>query len=1024
MDCFRRKQRDYFCCIKLLDETEITQDIQRETRGSVLLDLVYRHLNLLEVDYFGLRYLDSNNQTHWLEPGKAITRQITNGPPYTLYFGVKFYIEDPCQLKEELTCYQFFLQLKQDMLRGRLPCNFSVAAELCGYILQSELGDYDHQKHHNGYVSEFRFIPNQTDELEQQIKDFHISLRGQTPAIAEKNFLERAKWLDMYGVDLHPVRGEDQVDYYLGLTPTGVVVYKGKNKVSVYYWQRVVRVHYREREFVITTKNKESLENEYIFEVEGKAACKHLWKCCVEQHSFFRLPQMMDNQADIQRQTGTARSPKYRQNARTQKEALEISQEINRAPPKVYRARSRRYAPRSAEQNTKSRSPPDGETNSESRKGQTIGGTTVSKAPEPTRTPHQHRRNVQDPNGSTTPWEGNERVGLYTAAGASPVSVRSVNSNHRRRSRSRSPGANSYRRQDTDKSDYSGNESESSRRRRHKHKSGSESEGDNQHHHRHRRRRSSDRMVDSQAQWEYIQQAHQNRGEVRTADDVVIRNLRNGNLPITPTPEQRMWRRARSHSGDRRASKELKKHIEYELVDTEQDGDPYDIPYKNIVTTGVAVRVSKSPLQPRKRSRSRDRKRLSQSSIEGDKQYEEDEDKFITLSIQQPTPVQQARHNSGYEPPYSSPTHKPRQQNNGPPPPYTQASPSREKHRNGEIRVVSGPVRPSGENGGRVPDVANVGERGMFARQQEEKIKRMSRNGKDQDAGSGYYSASVYRVDMSDTPSPNPYLLLHSSFCSYASSFFKTKEDDGYKFSSQRHRRDSGIESDYIYQSDSVECQFKESVSDYECEDSLAVRLDNTLRIQNSSNQRNIKHPQVGSEFKSGHNLMAESFGEISEYPSLHLDSSKIKLEDLKSCMAELLRPVTSGLGQRSNRNSFEQNAYLSQDEMHGSGIQYMPNGSELLVSSSPGVIEHCGDQDVNDATYSTTEQLYVHSIREPYENMNLEIQPNQYSICEYNPNLEAINSSTISYSSQEDLMSIYGNSVKDEHSSGRNESS
>ncbi|XP_033107928.1 band 4.1-like protein 4 isoform X2 [Anneissia japonica] len=997
MDCFRRKQRDYFCCIKLLDETEITQDIQRETRGSVLLDLVYKHLNLLEVDYFGLRYQDSNNQTHWLEPIKAITRQITNGPPYTLYFGVKFYLEDPCQLKEEITRYQFFLQLKQDMLRGRLPCNFSVAAELCAYIVQSELGDFDSQKHQDGYISEFRFIPNQTEELEQQIMESHKTLRGQTPAVAEKNFLERAKWLDMYGVDLHPVRGQDQVDYYLGLTPTGIVVYKGKNKVSVYYWQRVVRVHYREREFVLTTKTKEGLDNEYIFEVEGKAGCKHLWKCCVDQHSFFRLPQMTDSPGDGVRQTGLPRGPKYRQNARTQKEALEISQEINRPPPKVYRAQSRRYAPRSAEQNTKGRSPPDGQHRHDSRRSTNNGGTTVSKAPEPTRTPHQHRRNAA-PEGkttaSTTPWEGNERVGLYTAAGASPVSVRSMGSNHRRRSRSRSPGANSYRRQDTDRSDYSGNESESSRRHRHKHRSGSESEGEHQH--RHRRRRSSDRMVDSQAQWEYIQQMQQSRGEMRSADDVVIRNLRNGHLPINPTPEQRMWRRARSHSGDRRASRELKKHIEYELLDTEQNGDPYDIPYKNIVTSGVAVRVTKSPLQVRKRSRSRDRKRLSQSSLEGDRLYVEDEDKFITLPIQQPS-VRQAHHQQGYEPPYNSPNHQPRETKNGHPPSYSQSSPRREQHGNGEIRVVSGPVRTPGENGGRVPDVANVGERGMFGRQQEEKVKKMSRSGKNQDPGCSYYSASVYRVEIDNSSSPNPYLLreMERPFDSCLSPMHKDCGEDDVKFGFQRSRCDSGLEDDSILRSNSMEWQCKNGNKGNQAtlpQDSIDVKLANTLHIDDAPEKMNIRDSvSITSECSSGRGSLVEPLSGIVNHHSLTLDlNSSFKIADLNRYMAELSPPVSSSLGLNRTSNNWpletaSVNTRTDYPDLHLSSpselhrprsrgnIQNISGGSILLPSRHGYDLVQDYDHHIGNRVNQLpmAQQSQEHFQGEFYENMN-----------------------------------------------------
>uniref|UniRef100_A0A9L0S7D3 Band 4.1-like protein 4A n=1 Tax=Equus caballus TaxID=9796 RepID=A0A9L0S7D3_HORSE len=151
----------------------------KSTKGSVVLDHVFRHINLVEIDYFGLRYCDRSHQTYWLDPAKTLAEHkelINTGPPYTLYFGIKFYAEDPCNLKEEITRYQFFLQVKQDVLQGRLPCPVNVAAQLGAYAIQSELGDYDPYKHTAGYVSEYRFVPDQKEELEEAIERIHKTL--------------------------------------------------------------------------------------------------------------------------------------------------------------------------------------------------------------------------------------------------------------------------------------------------------------------------------------------------------------------------------------------------------------------------------------------------------------------------------------------------------------------------------------------------------------------------------------------------------------------------------------------------------------------------------------------------------------------------------------------------------------------------------------------------------------------------------------------------------------------------------
>ncbi|KAM8704674.1 hypothetical protein ACLKA7_009177 [Drosophila subpalustris] len=343
MNCLCRPSRIMSVRINLLDETDFIHEIKDDLPGQALLDVVFARLNLIETSYFGIRYIDDENQTHWLDPASRISRQLKpKSDPYDLYFGVKFYAADPCKLLEEITRYQLFLQVKQDVLQGRLPVAFELAAELGAFVVQSELGDYDQRRHSKGYVSEFRLLPNQSSELETRVSELHQQLKGMSPSSAELNYLDKVKWHDMYGVDLHPVLGEDSVEYFLGLTPSGIVVLRNKTTVAHYYWPRIAKVYYKGRYFMLRISDKNNELSTYGFETPRKSACKHLWRCCVEHHAFFRqvrvapLPNSQSHAADLF-QLGS-RFRHSRTDKQTEKDALAAG----RAPPAFTRVPSKR----------------------------------------------------------------------------------------------------------------------------------------------------------------------------------------------------------------------------------------------------------------------------------------------------------------------------------------------------------------------------------------------------------------------------------------------------------------------------------------------------------------------------------------------------------------------------------------------------------------------------------------------------------------------------------------------------------
>ncbi|XP_075454971.1 FERM domain-containing protein 3 isoform X4 [Ascaphus truei] len=288
-----------------------------------------------------IRLLDDSeiscNIQHWLDPNKPIAKQIKSHPPYTMCFRVKFYPHEPLKIKEELTRYLLYLQIKRDIFHGRLLCSFADAALLGACIVQAEIGDYDPDEHPDNYICDFKIFPKQSQKLERKIAEIHNSeLRGQNPAVAEFNLLLKAHSLETYGVDPHPCKDSTGSTTFLGYTAMGFVVFQGNKRLHLIRWPDIYKLKFDGKTFYIIGIQKEK-KNVLAFHTSTPAACKHLWKCGVENQAFYKYAKS----SQVKTMTSSNiffKGSRFRYCGKVAKEVVEASSKIQRYPPEVHRS--------------------------------------------------------------------------------------------------------------------------------------------------------------------------------------------------------------------------------------------------------------------------------------------------------------------------------------------------------------------------------------------------------------------------------------------------------------------------------------------------------------------------------------------------------------------------------------------------------------------------------------------------------------------------------------------------------------
>ncbi|XP_061674867.1 uncharacterized protein LOC133500331 isoform X9 [Syngnathoides biaculeatus] len=336
-----KRQKTIQCKVTLLDDTQYECELDKHAKGQELITKVCDNLNLLEKDYFGLAHWETPTSKTWLEPAKEVRKQVA-GAVYEFTFNIKFYPPDPAQLSEDLTRYYLCLQLRKDIMSGVLPCSFVTLSLLGSYTAQSELGEYDPEVHGADYVKDLSLAPGQSKELEEKVMELHRTYRSMSPAQADMLFLENAKKLAMYGVDLHQAKDIDGVDITLGVCSGGLMVYKEKLRINRFPWPKVLKISYKRSSFFIKIRpsEQEQYESTIGFKLPNYKASKKLWKVCVEHHTFFRVSAIEPPSSRRFLVLGS----KFRYSGRTQAQTREASSMIDRPAPRFTRSASKRLS--------------------------------------------------------------------------------------------------------------------------------------------------------------------------------------------------------------------------------------------------------------------------------------------------------------------------------------------------------------------------------------------------------------------------------------------------------------------------------------------------------------------------------------------------------------------------------------------------------------------------------------------------------------------------------------------------------
>ncbi|KAG8178901.1 hypothetical protein JTE90_017600, partial [Oedothorax gibbosus] len=202
----------FVLCVELLDNTTVECTLSAQSTGQECLANVCQRLQLQQMQYFGLRFVSRRGPLWWVELGRPLKRQLDkyalDGGRSLVHLHVMFFVPDVNMLHDDVTRYHYFLQLKCDILEGKLCCNEEQTILFASYSLQAEFGDHDPERHTTEYLTNFGLLPKhlggakeREEAVLERVIQAHLGLQGMSQQMAEVCYIREAQGINGYGLE-------------------------------------------------------------------------------------------------------------------------------------------------------------------------------------------------------------------------------------------------------------------------------------------------------------------------------------------------------------------------------------------------------------------------------------------------------------------------------------------------------------------------------------------------------------------------------------------------------------------------------------------------------------------------------------------------------------------------------------------------------------------------------------------------------------------------------------------------------